>query len=231
MENKEIRLINLRQLLAEAKTAASLAYAANTSPSYISQILSLKSKGSIGNRLARRLEAAAGKAKGWLDTIHHDEKQKPEQLLQCIPLIDLDRVFEWCQGKKWMANKVISAITDDEQAFGENIFSITMVGDAMRSNADISSSICHGDIVIIDPDLKPSYGDVLLVKIKQSPKIRQWTIDGDEQILKALNPQYPIIPFSAATKILGVVVEIRRKMKKRNRLSIEKLRKRPELKM
>ncbi len=214
MENKEIRLINLRQLLAEAKTAASLAYAANTSPSYISQILSHKTKGSIGNKLARRLETAAGKAKGWLDTIHHDEKQKPGQSPQYIPLIELDRVFEWCQGKRWMANIMISAITDGQQPIGENIFSITMVGDSMRSTADISSSICDGDTVIIDPDLKPSYGDVLLVKIKQSAKIRQWTKDGDEPILRALNPQYPIIPFSGATKVLGVVVEIRRKMKK-----------------
>ena len=221
MENKEIRLINLRRLLAEAKTAASLAYAANTSPSYISQILSQKTKGSIGNKLARRLEAAAGKAKGWLDTIHHDEEQLPKQAQQCIPIIELDKIFEWCQGKRWMANKVISAIADEEHIFGKNTFSITMTGDAMRSTVDISASICHGDIVIIDPDLEASYGDILLVKIKQSAKIRQWAKDGDELILKALNPQYPIIPFSAATKILGVVVEIRRNMKNLRLLSAQ----------
>src|SRR5262249_3453501 len=101
----------------------------------------------------------------------------------------------------------------EDKPLGENLFCIEMLGDAMMSATDIFSSICPGDMVVIDPDLLPVSGDVVLVKIKQSAKIRQWACDGDEQILKALNPQYPIIPVSAATKILGVVIEIRRKMK------------------
>lgn len=215
MENKYIRVLNLRKLLKEAKTAAALASAANTSPAYISQILSNKAKGSIGNKLARRLEVAAQKPPGWLDTLH-DEDDITQTVLafKHIPLIEADRILEWCQGKRWMAKKIVSGIAEENQFDHEGIFCVEMSGDAMVSVVDISSSICSGDVMIVDQGLAPGFSDIVLVKIKNSVKIRQLAKDGDEQILKAFNPQYPIISFTPYTKILGVVVEIRRKLKK-----------------
>lgn len=217
MENKEIRLINLRRLLRENKTAAALAYAAGTNPAYISQILSHKSKGSLGNKLARRLEQAGNKPKGWLDTLH-DGDDKLQQSVQNIPLVALDKVLEWHLGKGWMPNKLVTPIVNltANQLTDSNAFCIEMAGDAMVSTLDICSSICPGDIVIIDHHIEAAFGDIVIVKIKNSVKIRQLSKDGNEQILKALNPQYPIIPFTANTKILGVVTEIRRKMKINN---------------
>ncbi len=216
MENKHIRVLNLRKLLKEAKTAAALANAANTSPAYISQILSTKTKGSIGNKLARRLEIAAGKPLGWLDMLHvEDDVAQTTLALQHIPLVESDRILEWCQGKRWMAKKIVSEIAEENQIEREGIFCIEMIGDAMMSAVDIAFSICTGDIMIVNQGLTPGFGDIVVVKIKNSVKIRQFAKDGDEQILKAFNPQYPIISFSPHTKILGVVVEIRRKLKKK----------------
>jgi len=219
MENKEIRLINLRRLLKEAKTAAALASAANTNPSYISQILSDKSKSSIGNKLARRLETAGEKPKGWLDTLHEETEESFKFSFKQIPLIALEQVAEWYLGSERMLNQSVDAITDDSQLNSEKLFCIEMTGDAMVSTVDIASSICAGDIVIIARDVEPSFGDIVLVKIKQTIKIRQLAKDGDEQILKAFNAQYAIIPFTSSTKIMGVVIEIRRRLKNKTKYS------------
>lgn len=215
MENKEIRLINLRKLLSEVKTAAALAYAANTSPSYISQILSQKTRGSIGNKLARRLEVATGKPKGWLDTLHDREDELASFFsIKNIPFVELDKILEWCEGNKSMIKKIRDSATENltNGSDDKNIFQIEMVGDSMMSPFDIPSSICPGDIVVIDQTIKPIFGDIVLVKIRQSIKIRQLLKDGDETILKALNHQYPIISMSSQIKMIGVVIEIRRKL-------------------
>lgn len=194
MENKEIRLVNLRQLLSESKTAAALAYAANTSPSYISQVLSSKMKGSIGDKLARRLEIAAGKPKGWLDLLHHQiaSKKTMAHIELQIPFVELDRESEKIDSEK---------------------FCVKWVGDSMLSPYDIASSICPGDVVIINRRIKPSFGDFVLVRIKKSLKIRKFTLDGNEPILQALNGHCPIIPITCDMKFLGVVIEIRRKLR------------------
>lgn len=216
IENRQIRLLNLRKLLKEAKTAAALASAANTSPAYISQILSDKTKGSIGNQLARRLELAAGKPVGWLDTLHAEDDPRRHLLsVKHIPLVEFSRIVEWHLGERWMPKKIVSVIAEEDQLNDGKIFCIEMVGDAMMSAVDIASSICPGDIAIVDQEVEPSFGDVVLVKIKNSVKVRQLLKDGDESILKAFNQQYPIIPFTNQTKILGVVVEIRRMMHKK----------------
>lgn len=213
MENKDIRLINLHKLLKESKTAASLAYAANTSPAYISQILSKKAKGSVGHKLARKLESAAGKPTGWLD-IMHDDEAKPALPVKQLPFVEPDKVLEWYSGSIGTLNTMICTVSEDESIDTTGLFCSEMTGDAMVSLMNIESSICPGDIILIDKNAKPSFGDIVLIKVKDSIKVRQLLRDGDEQILKAFNPTYPIISFTNRIKILGIIIEIRRKIKK-----------------
>src|SRR5262249_47622894 len=172
----------------------------------------------IGNKLARKLEIAADKPRGWLDLLHNNNERcrlmTPEQDLLYLKF---DKVLEWHSGKMAMANKQANAGTQPRQLEKpQNAFYIEVTGDSMVSMVDISLSICPGDIATVDCDLTPVIGDIVLVKIKQSVKMRQLIEDGNEQILKAFNPQYPIIPFTNHTKILGVVVEIRRQMRHKN---------------
>lgn len=77
----DIRKANLILLRAEFDTAAALAEAAGTSPSYISQIVSKKATREIGDDLARRLEKAAHKERGWMDHNHskHNAAAVPTQ--------------------------------------------------------------------------------------------------------------------------------------------------------
>lgn len=72
MNNKSIRLQNLRLLVEERGTIAAVAAAAETSESYLSQILNRHPLPSgrprnVGDHLARKLESGCGKEEGWMD--------------------------------------------------------------------------------------------------------------------------------------------------------------------
>lgn len=76
--SKELRLENLRALVAEFKTADAVAQRAGTAPMYLSQILTGAKSATgtargVGDTLARKLEAGCGKETGWMDRPHGDE--------------------------------------------------------------------------------------------------------------------------------------------------------------
>lgn len=209
MENREIRLINLRKLLKEVVSASALAHAADTSPAYISQILSKKTKGSIGNKLARKLELAMNKPKGWLDQLHDDSETLP---VEHIPLIKHEELLSWNFSKGHTQNENVNKIAKDNFP-KSGLFGMEVAGDAMVSITNINTSICNGGIAIVDKNKNYACGDIVLVRIKNFIKIRQLIKDGNEQVLKAFNLQYPVIPFTQDVKVLGVVVELRKKIR------------------
>ena len=83
--SKELRIENLRALVAEFKTADEVAKRAGTAPMYLSQILN-GSKSSTGtprgvvDALARKLEHGCGKEVGWMDRPHG-----PVDMLSLVP--------------------------------------------------------------------------------------------------------------------------------------------------
>lgn len=78
MDAREIRRLNLRQLVREFGSTARLAEAAGSSAKTLDQILagtpleSGQPRG-VGHNLARRIEEAARKPPGWLDVVHEEE--------------------------------------------------------------------------------------------------------------------------------------------------------------
>jgi len=69
-EIREVRLLNLAILVQECGTQAALARKADTNPAYLSQLMMRKRHRRMGDDLARKLEAATGKTRGWMDTQH-----------------------------------------------------------------------------------------------------------------------------------------------------------------
>lgn len=83
--SKELRLENLRALVAEFKTAEAVAQLADTNAMYLSQILngaksSTGNARGVGDKLARKLEEGCGKDVGWMDRPH-----SVEALVDSIP--------------------------------------------------------------------------------------------------------------------------------------------------
>lgn len=85
MDSKEIRKINLQALLKESKlTQAKFADKVGTDGAYISQIISRTIKANVGDDLARRIENAFQKHRGWMDTLDHSGQRdfETDQLLK-----------------------------------------------------------------------------------------------------------------------------------------------------
>jgi SOS-response transcriptional repressor LexA len=213
MESKEIRLVNLRTLIKESRSASALAGACGTSSAYISQILSKKTKGNIGNGLARRLELATNKPRGWLDQLHETNYTDVTLSVVPIPIIQPEKMLSAECPKNYIQHTLQNHAAENGRSKHEGLFGIEVVGDAMSSITHISTSICHGDLAVIDENKNPAYGDILLFEKEKTIKVRQLIQDGNEKVLKPFNPQYPVIPFSANIKVLGVMVELRRKIK------------------
>lgn len=81
----EIRLLNLKALIAQEGTIAAVAEKSNTSPAYLSQIInsvpsSTGTPRSIGNGLARKIEEGFFFKKGWMDAPH--DSDEPNQRLK-----------------------------------------------------------------------------------------------------------------------------------------------------
>ena len=72
MDVKEIRRENLAALVSKRGSRKPLAEAIGTDPAYISQLLSDKTKADMGHQLARRIEKALGKPRGWMDRSHRE---------------------------------------------------------------------------------------------------------------------------------------------------------------
>lgn len=81
METKEIRRINLRTLLSEftskGTTKAEFAEKLGVTASQLSQTTSANPVRNIGDMLARRVEVAFSKPKGWMDSIHTEAVENP----------------------------------------------------------------------------------------------------------------------------------------------------------
>jgi phage repressor protein C with HTH and peptisase S24 domain len=74
MTIKEIRLHNLQRLIEHSGLSKTVfAVKVNTSPAYISQMLSSKTRRSMGDQLARSIEFAFRKETGWMDALHRPE--------------------------------------------------------------------------------------------------------------------------------------------------------------
>ena len=88
MENKDIRRINLAALEAEYKTLENLSNKTGTNPQHLSQIKN-KTR-DMGKIVARRIEQALGKERGWMDIIHTDQRTITNQLtLNLLTLWDM----------------------------------------------------------------------------------------------------------------------------------------------
>ena len=75
MKIEDVRLHNLKLLVSEQRTLAAVADASETSPAYLSQILTRSRRASgqarnVGPQLARKLEHGCGKPDGWMDIFH-----------------------------------------------------------------------------------------------------------------------------------------------------------------
>lgn len=92
MDMNTIRRDNLRTLAARYPSQAEFAAACGTAPSVISLIVSPNPKRNLGDKLARKIEAAAGLPHGWMDQVHG---QIAKRSVQPNASIESEGIEEW----------------------------------------------------------------------------------------------------------------------------------------
>jgi len=196
MTIREIRVENLKLLIKKIGKKSELAEKAETNPAYISQVLSKKTKRSIGDVLARKLEKACDKETGWLDTYHPTEndinynnlnesqQQYRKDELHKIQLFEFNKK-EICDHIKTNHKKMESYVITTVK-FGKDAFAIKIKNNTTTKLANI------GDYLIFDPDFKKIPGKNYLVSINGNLEISLYrTIAGDEYLdpeISGVNP-------------------------------------------
>jgi SOS-response transcriptional repressor LexA len=230
--SKELRIENLRALVAEFKTADQVAKLAGTAPMYLSQILNgVKSKTGtargVGDALARKLEEGCGKEVGWMDRPHgakdqaaprpFDENVRPAApALRAIPVIssvqagalkDMENPYQPGDGY---------AIEYTDQDLSRWAFSLEVEGLSMMPE------FREGDRVIVDPEMSPNPGDYVVAKNGSDQatfkKYRPRGISANGEMifeLVPLNDDYPTMRSDIEhLAIIGVVTEHRKKLRR-----------------
>lgn len=128
-----------------------------------------------------------------------------------VPLIDWDSVDSWCRSE--IDSDAVEMRMACPDKIGPRGFALAVEGDAMRNPNANEDSYPNNTIIFVDPDLQGVVGSPVLVlqKGESVPVFRVFTRDAGKDILKPLNPQYPIIMLWPEDKMLGVVIGYYRK--------------------
>lgn len=233
----EVRRQNLEIAIKRAGSGAKLAEAAKTSPAYLSQIKNRTpdSKSgtpkTMGDAMARRIEAAIGEPNGWMDVAHSesstpathpqsnafDENVVPAPLsLRPIPVISSvqagalrDMESPYLPG----AGYAYEYTDADLSAWA---FALDVDGHSM------SPDFRPGDRIIVDPEITPNPGDYVIARNGSEQatfkKYRPRGIDASGNMvfeLVPLNDDYPTLRSDTEhLTVIGVVVEHRKKLRR-----------------
>ena len=170
----------------------------------------LKEK-SFGERKARKLEEQAGMPRMWLDSDENNIEPTAD-IQPPIPIIS------WVAAGSFtcMTEQVLPSVQDREswayttRKHSPNSFGLKVRGESMF-NPGGKVSFQEGEIVLVDPEMDPRNGDFVVVRLDNQDEatFKKLVIEGGEQYLMALNPDWPerIIELDESATIIGVVFE------------------------
>ncbi|MDB5825651.1 MAG: hypothetical protein JWR21_4355 [Herminiimonas sp.] len=198
MSVQNIRRQNLVYLVRQQGSSKEFAKKVGTSPAYVSQVISEKTRGEVGERLARAVEIACALETGWMDEIHDGATRRA----QAVPVLPDSEVKKLADGAKLKAS-VDSEIVPTCLTVDESTFAWRLLSD------DMSPKIPAGSVLIVEPDLESRPGDVVLITGPDGGIfVRELSREIDGSIvLKCGNTLRPVLPPPAGMKIIGVVRE------------------------
>lgn len=143
--------------------------------------------------------------KGHPNDIHENAEAAP-RLKGLVPVINEVQAGHWTDIKTGFdeeANEWIPTIHSNSRY----TFALRVVGDSML-NPHEKRSLSEGMIVVVDPEKQAKHRSIVVARLENSEKatVKELVIDGDIRYLRPFNPQFPIIPITEGTMIIGTVV-------------------------
>jgi SOS-response transcriptional repressor LexA len=91
-------------------------------------------------------------------------------------------------------------------------FWLRVVGDSMT--APFGLSISEGMLILVDPDIAPESGKLVVAKLDGTDEVtfKKLVIDAGQKSLRPLNPSYSPININGNCRIVGVVTEVKLKL-------------------
>ena len=121
-------------------------------------------------------------------------------------------VISWVQAGQFTECKTADLFSDVDKwvetslRIGDSSFALEVKGDSM-TNPNGLPTIPEGATVIVDPDVEPHHGKIVVARIDGTNEatVKKLVIDGPQKFLVPLNPRYPNIPINGNCLIIGVV--------------------------
>jgi SOS-response transcriptional repressor LexA len=126
------------------------------------------------------------------------------ETLRHIPLLSWDEATTWPS-----TNKQLHSTITTEHNYSETAFALIVEEDGWEN-------LAKGTALLIDPILKADHRDFVIVlkKGQQTPTLKQAFYDEGQLYLKPVIQGYSIIKFTQEHRLLGVVVEYKKHLKK-----------------
>ena len=126
------------------------------------------------------------------------------QTLNHVPLIS------WQEAINWPAQKdILHSMITTENSYSKNAY-------ALLVEEDDWENLAKGTALLVDPALQVEHRDFVIVYKNghKIPTLKQVLFDEDQTYLKPVTQQYNIAIFTPDHKILGVIVEYKKYLKK-----------------
>ncbi len=215
----DIRKNNLEKLIKESGlNKGKFAEKIDTSPAYISQILSEKTQRDMGNDLARKIESLLAKDHGWMDVLHDSLSPQPSILDNNIAVGPENRgdvpVISWVQAGAWCEAIDNFNVGDAERwipcpvSHSKHTYALRVRGDSMLAPFGSSVSFSEGTLIYVDPEAPLLSGKKVIAKLLDSNEVtfKVYREEDGKKWLIPLNPQYDKIELVEGMHICGVVI-------------------------
>lgn len=173
---------------------------------YVSRLVN--GKKALGERLARDIETQLGLELGTLDRLPEgDDSVSPATGHALaginVPVIDWALLGPWLT-KRTMDSRAIVDFAPRPAGLPSRTFALHVRGQAMEPE------FRDGWLIFVDDETPVKHGDfvVAVPEGRETPILRQLSIDGDTAYLRAVNRQHPdrLLPLGKKGKIIGRVV-------------------------
>lgn len=221
MDIYDIRRENLRGIMKAryAGKIVALAEALDRAHSYISRCLTdnEKNRKRVGEEFARDIEERLG-----LPPLSLDVDGDPSATSNVHVVAQPDRSYLYPVLSSVSAGLWGDAVqpfepgAEDEHIVSDYMgkgpcFWLRVDGDSMT--AQYGESFPEGSMVLVDTGIEPRPGHLVIAKLVNDDKanFKQLVRDGGRSFLKPLNPTYPLLEINGNCRLVGVVVESRRR--------------------